>query len=166
MENIDLVNLNDEVIGITDKVTAHRLGQIHRVAAVYVFDRQRRLLVQEHKFDGRLDHSVGGHVKSGETYEAAADREAKEELNLNSDLLRIGTFYLDETARGNNFKHMFGLFTAQTPENWSFHPTVDVKVLIPMTIEEITQQMQKDPMRFTLGFIGSMKEYLKIIQNN
>lgn len=54
MELFDLVDRNDRVIGVTHKEQAHENGELHRVAAVYVFDAQSRLYVQVHKKSGGL----------------------------------------------------------------------------------------------------------------
>lgn len=159
MEYVDLVNKEDKVLGVTDKDTAHKEDLIHRVAAVYVFNSEGKLFVQEHKRDGRLDHSVGGHVRQGETYRDAAERETLEELGLKATLTEVDTFYVDETARGNNFRHRFGLFTCTTPSEWHFVPTEEVKVLIPMTIEEILKEMEINPEKFTLGFMATIQEF-------
>ena len=70
IELFDLIDKQDNVIGVTDKPTAHSIGQLHRVAGVYVFDKQGRLYVQVHKKSGGLyDHSIGGHISQGESYE-------------------------------------------------------------------------------------------------
>src|SRR3712207_1323860 len=96
-EKLDVVDLQDNDIGITDKDTAHREGLIHRVAAVYVFRPDGFLFVQEHKRSGgAYDHSVGGHVSRGEAYDDAAQREASEELGLEQPLERLSIFYADE----------------------------------------------------------------------
>ncbi len=81
-ELFDLVNIRDEVIGTTSKEVAHTTGQLHRVAAVFVFNHSGDLFVQEHPSDGKWDHSVGGHVSRGESYADAAAREAEEELGV------------------------------------------------------------------------------------
>jgi len=82
MELVDRVDKNDNIIGQTTKEEAHQNAYIHRVAAVFCFDPEGKLLVQHRKKDGLFDHSVGGHVGLGEAYEAAAEREMKEELGI------------------------------------------------------------------------------------
>ena len=81
---LDEVDLRDCPTGRrVTKQEAHNSRLIHRCVAIYVFDAQGRLYVQVHKKSGGLlDHSVGGHVDSGENYLIAAKREGKEELGL------------------------------------------------------------------------------------
>ena len=158
METFDLVDAHDNVIGTTDKQTAHRKKQPHRVAAVYVFNSSGELYVQVHKASGGLlDHSVGGHVKKGESYKEAAVREAKEELSIDQPLTKITTFYSDE----GEYIHMFGLFECRANQNWAFKPNNEVEQIIPMKIETIFKMMQEEPQKFTGGFINTMSEYLR-----
>lgn len=160
MELFDLVDMNDQVIGVTNKVDAHTSGQLHRVGAVYVFDDGGRLYVQVHKKSGGLyDHSVGGHISQNETYEEGTRREAVEELGINQPLEKLSVFYSDE---GQSMQHMFGLFTCITDPGWKFTPNDEVEQIIPMEIEYIKILMNEEPEKFTGGFINTMQEYLRL----
>jgi isopentenyldiphosphate isomerase len=160
MELFDLVDQQDNVVGTTDKPTAHGVGQLHRVAAVYVFDQDGRLYVQVHKKSGGLyDNSVGGHVSQGETYEQAAYREAKEELGIDQPLQYHATFYSDEWPE---IQHMFGLYSCTAKPDWRFEPNDEVTEIIPMAISDIKQLMAKSPELFTNGFINTMAKYEEI----
>lgn len=162
MELFDLVDINDNVIGTTDKVTAHSNGDIHRCIAVYVFNQKSELYVQEHLKSGCLyDHSIGGHVSKGENYDDAATREAEEELNITFPLKKISTFYSDETNLDKPMRHMFGLYECYPPASWEFSPNEEVNNIIPMTIQTIVELMNREPQRFTGGFINTMAEYIK-----
>lgn len=159
MEQFDLVDENDNVVGTTDKPTAHANKQLHRVAAVYVFNDVGELYVQVHKLSGGLyDNSVGGHVSKGEDYATAASREAQEELGITQPLTYVSTFYSDE----GDYLHMFGLFECTANEGWKFQPNDEVEEILPMKIHDIRKLMESDPDKFTGGFINTMREYCKI----
>lgn len=163
MEQFDLVNEQDQVIGTTNNQEAHSKSLIHRVAAVFVFSPDGRLYVQKRKFDGNiLDHSVGGHVQKGESYDQAAQREAAEELGVTDPLTFLTTFYSLEELRHPPYKHFFGLYEVTPNPSWVFKPTEEVEEIVLMSISEIVQLMNEDQMRFTAGFINTMREYLKI----
>lgn len=100
MEIVDRVDKNDKIIGQTTKEEAHKNAYIHRVSAVFCFNPERKLLVQQRKKDGLLDHSVGGHVGLGETYEMAAEREMKEELGILKISRRSVSFTETKLRRG------------------------------------------------------------------
>lgn len=162
MEEYDLVNEQDQVIGVTNKEKSHQDGGIHRAVAVFVFSPEGKLYVQEHiKSGGKFDHTVGGHVKKGESYDQAAQREADEEIGLKEDLQKISTFYSDETFTGSPIRHMFGLYECTPSEEWAFVENEEVKKLILMTLKEIVNLMNTQPQKLTGGFINTMKEYIK-----
>lgn len=159
MEKIDLIDRQDNVIGVTDTKKAHQEKQLHRLAAVYVFNDKGQLYVQVHKSSGGLlDHSVGGHVSFGESYEVAAAREAEEELGIKQPLNYLSTFYSDEVT----YLHMFGLFECIADSSWKFIPNDEVEEIILMDLKDIWDMMNKTPKKFTGGFINTMKEYRRI----
>lgn len=87
-ELFDIVDTEDRVIGSAYRSEVHGdPSLIHRVAHVLVFTADGRLLLQRRSAEksvqpGKWDTSVGGHVPRGESYEAAAQREAAEEIGL------------------------------------------------------------------------------------
>ena len=90
-EILDLVSQNDIVIGQEKRRNVHSKNLSNfRVINGFICNTQKHLWIprrhpQKKLFPLHLDASVGGHVSSGETYEAAFKREAQEELNLNID---------------------------------------------------------------------------------
>ncbi len=75
----------------------HRLGKLHRVVHVYLFDAKGRLLLQRRSltvdhFPGALTISVLGHVDAGESSMDTAERELEEELGLSRD--RVSSRFL------------------------------------------------------------------------
>lgn len=159
-ELFDIVDREDNVIGTTDKKTAHATGQLHRVSAVFVFNQDGELYVQVHGSDGRWDHSVGGHVSQGETYALAASREAEEELGITQPLDEITTsLYSDEYPE---MQHMFGLYSCVADPSWAFVPNDEVKVIFPMAVSAIRGAMLEEPDKFTRGFRITMAEYARL----
>lgn len=162
VELFDEVDRNDQPTG--KKVTkqeAHAQKLIHRCIAVYVFDANGELFVQEHKKSGgKLDHTVGGHVSSGESYHEAALREMEEEIRLTGvSLQEIATsVYSDERS----YIHMFGIYECAAPQEWQFSPTEEVDNIYLMKLEVIVEDMNSNPGKYTGGFINSMKKYLEV----
>jgi isopentenyl-diphosphate delta-isomerase len=164
MELFDMVDKDDNVIGVTNKIDSHELGHIHRVAAVYVFNTEGKLLVQLRKKDGLFDHSVGGHMDCGETYLEGAKREMFEEVGLKNELAEIGVFYSDETSpvRKQNILHYFGLYETHIDDSTKLVTAPEeVADLIPMTIQDIAAQMISEPEKYTLGFMKTLIFYAR-----
>jgi len=165
-ELFDVVDEQDQPTGrTTTKNVAHTQAIPHRVAAVFVFDESNNLLVQSHKFHGRLlDHSVGGHVAAGESYLEAAKREMQEELNITGVALKevaAGFASSEHYDHGSHLLHYFGLYETTVPKGWQFSETDEVDQLIPMKVEEIVKLMNQHPEKFLIGFINTMKKYLE-----
>jgi 8-oxo-dGTP pyrophosphatase MutT (NUDIX family) len=129
---------------------------------VYVWAPDGRLWVQHHKKGGVLDHTVGGHVSRGETYDKAAKREAKEEIGLTEPLEHLATYLADERFRKEStMVHYQGLYEC-TPKKWKFVPNEDVETLELMTLGAIVNRMNAEPQIFAGGFLVSMSRYLAL----
>jgi len=86
-EIFDVVNDRDEVVGQNTRREVHRLGLMHRAVHVLVFNSRGQLFLQKRSMKkdgepGRWDSSASGHVDTGESYDACAVRELKEEIGL------------------------------------------------------------------------------------
>jgi isopentenyldiphosphate isomerase len=92
-EEFDIVNEADEIVGRATRAEVHgNPDLLHRVAHVLVFNSGGRLFLQRRAPDkdvqpDKWDTSVGGHVDAGESYDAAARREMREELGIESGSL-------------------------------------------------------------------------------
>ncbi len=94
-EIFDVVNESDSVIGTERREVVHVNNLRHRAVHMLIFNAQGELLLQKRslwkdKNPGLWDSSAAGHVDSGETYPAAAAREIREELGIDSPLQSIG----------------------------------------------------------------------------
>jgi isopentenyl-diphosphate delta-isomerase type 1 len=91
-ELLDLVNERDEVIGEVWKSEANSNPKlIHREIAILIQDKKNRLLLQQRSKNKMIQPgywavSCAGHVGKGENPEAAAYRELREELGIETEL--------------------------------------------------------------------------------
>lgn len=89
-EYLDLVSNKDEVIDrkLRSLIYQERLSNF-RVVNGFVINSKGQLWIPQRSHDKEifpdaLDFSVGGHVKSGESYDVAFRRETKEELKIDA----------------------------------------------------------------------------------
>ena len=86
-ELFDVVDADDRVIGRAPRGEVHARGLLHRAVHVLVFNARREVFLQKRSMKkdrqpGRWDSSASGHLDSGETYDACAVRELREEIGL------------------------------------------------------------------------------------
>jgi isopentenyldiphosphate isomerase len=156
-ELIDIVDENNDITGTADVKTAHEERLLHRVVGIFLFDLDGNLILQSGNKFNKLDISVGGHVKKGESYDEAAIREMSEELNLSASLKHISTF----KPLNAKFNHYWSIYKAHTPEGWQFTETDEVKSVMTISIEEVKEKIKNDSDSFTHGFINAFTEFLK-----
>lgn len=91
--DIYAVDDNDTVVGIMPLQEVIRLRLNRRVARVYVFNESGKILIQKRgarvMAPFKFDHSVGGYVDVGESYQDAAARELSEELGIDSNIYQM-----------------------------------------------------------------------------
>jgi 16S rRNA (adenine1518-N6/adenine1519-N6)-dimethyltransferase len=102
-ETFDVVNERDEVIGQQLRSEVHRLKLRHRAVHVLVFNGRGELFLQKRSmtkdcFPGTWDSSASGHLAVGESYDACAVRELREELGLTLDRAPERLFKLPATS--------------------------------------------------------------------
>lgn len=101
-EIFSVVNEKDEVTGSAARRTLHSGGKlIHRAVHILVVNNTGEIAVQKRStkkdlYAGLLASSASGHVKEGESYIEAAERELAEELpNVICELTEIARFLVE-----------------------------------------------------------------------
>jgi isopentenyldiphosphate isomerase len=106
-ELLDVVDENDEVIGVKSRGEIHADGLMHRAVHILVFNSRGELFLQKRSMNkdeqpGKWDSSAAGHVDSGEDYLACAQREIGEELGIVVDRPLQPLFKLAASPRSGN----------------------------------------------------------------
>lgn len=151
-ETLDIVTTADQIVGNTTKNLAHQAGHPHRVVVAYIFDSNNDLHLQLVGARRRYDHSVGGHVRQGESYESAIRREMDEELGMETTLKLYGKLYSDESDQTTRQVHLYAVFIGKAPERWKFSPNNEVRAVKSLKWEHIRRLVREHPERFTRGF--------------
>lgn len=87
-ELIDIISKNGELTGETClKSEAHKKGMLHASAHIWIFDKEKNVLIQKRAankdtFPNLWDISVAGHISAGEKPITSALREVEEEIGL------------------------------------------------------------------------------------
>ena len=110
-EQLEVVNENDEVIGLESRKAIHQKGLLHREIHIWFMTPAREIIFQHRAKDkdtypDKLDATVGGHVESGMSYEATALKEADEETGVTIDPSKLK---LVKKMRKESFDEATGL---------------------------------------------------------
>lgn len=123
-EILDIVTPEDVVIGAQPKTAIYeqKLNSF-RVINGFVINSSGQLWIprrHERKklFPAHLDSSVGGHVKSGESYNDAFARETQEELGIDVHMATCKTLcrLTPQTHGTSAFMWVYGIFQDQAPD--------------------------------------------------
>ena len=159
MENdkIILVNEHDDMVGIMDKMEAHRQGLLHRAFSIFIFNGKGEILLQQRALSkyhsgGLWTNACCSHPEPGEDIEAAAHRRLVEEMGFDTPLIKLFDFiYKAELDKGlveHEFDHVFtGEFDGTV--NYNREEVMDYCF---KDFRETRYSLQTDPQKYTAWF--------------
>ncbi|OGI17971.1 MAG: hypothetical protein A3J63_00765 [Candidatus Moranbacteria bacterium RIFCSPHIGHO2_02_FULL_40_12b] len=114
MQELNIVDENDNIIGKDTRENIHKNGLLHREIHVWIYNKNGGILFQKRAktkdtYLDLLDASVGGHVEIGDDYLKTAVKELEEETGIEAeakDLIYITRMrknaYDERTGMKNN----------------------------------------------------------------
>lgn len=163
-ELVDLVDDQDKVVGSASVRRCLREGLLHRAVATLVVRTSGKFVLQQRsKLDrwnpGLWTISSTGHVKRGETYEAAARRELREELGVEARLKRLRKYALPIFSEGGLTEHEWvSFFTCKTDAPCSID-LAELESVKEVTMEELREALSGG--RFTPDAKIILADYLE-----
>jgi isopentenyldiphosphate isomerase len=87
---LEVIDENDNVIGLENRTKVHKEGLLHREIHVWFITPKEEIVFQHRAKDkdtypDKLDATVGGHVEPNDSYEYTAIKECKEETGIDID---------------------------------------------------------------------------------
>lgn len=159
MENdkVILVNEHDDLVGIMDKMEAHRQGLLHRAFSIFIFNGKGEMLLQQRAVSkyhsgGLWTNACCSHPIPGEKTEDAAQRRLKEELGFETPVEKIFDFVykadFDNGLTEHEFDHVFaGEYEGELNVN-----SDEVSDFCYKEISEIKATMETHPQKYTAWF--------------
>lgn len=156
-EKVILVDINDEPLGLMDKMAAHEQALLHRAFSVFVLNDQNEVMLQQrasHKYHSPLlwTNTCCSHQRAGESNIQAGKRRLEEEMGFKTELKEL--FHFIYKAPFNNglteheLDHVMIGYSNEAPkinkeevESWKW-----------MKIEDIKNDMQIHPEIYTVWF--------------
>jgi len=164
VEYLDIVDESDKNIGKGTRKNIHLKNLIHRGIHVFILNKKGELLIQRRSLKkddrpGYYDASIGAQVLSGESYEQAAIREAKEELGLQikKTELREICYYNSYSDRQKENRRLFLVYN-DGPLGIDKSEVASAEF---WTISKIKQKIKEGKLHFTEGFLMSFQKFLE-----
>jgi isopentenyl-diphosphate delta-isomerase len=123
-EQVILVDTSDRIVGVAEKLQAHREGLLHRAFSVFVLNSQGQLLLQkraEHKYHsgGLWTNTCCSHPRPHELILDAAHRRLQEEMGFDCELQAMFSFVyhakLDHDLTEYEFDHVILGYSDREP---------------------------------------------------
>src|SRR6185437_12865464 len=162
-EIFDVVNDRDEVVDQKPRSEIHRLKLKHRAVHVLVFNSRGELFLQKRSmkkdcFPGTWDSSASGHLDSGESYDACAVRESKEELGLSLAQTPGRLFKIDACAEtGWEF---IWIYRCRSEGPFVLHPD-EIDRGDWFTVPALDRWLAEKPDEFASGFVLIWREMIR-----
>ena len=168
-ENVILVDLLDNQLGLMPKMEAHEKAVLHRAFSVFIFNDKGELMLQQraaHKYHSPLlwTNTCCSHQRDGESNIEAGKRRLIEEMGFKTNLKEIFSFVykapFDNGLTEHELDHvMIGNFNGTPKIN-----TDEVASYKWMTLEAVKKDIELQPKLYTAWFKIIFKEsYLKLI---
>lgn len=109
---IPIVNEQDEIIGYKDREDRN-LEDIIRITAIWITDENGNILLQQRKFDKKVNPNkwgpaASGTIEEGESYDSNAYKELEEETGIKDiQLVKSKNFFGRTTSGGRRFAQLY-----------------------------------------------------------
>lgn len=160
MENNDkviLVTEHDDMVGVIDKMEAHRQGLLHRAFSIFIFNSKGEMLLQQRASNkyhsaGLWSNACCSHPRPGEKTKDAALRRLKEELGFETAIGEVFDFVYKAKFDNELTEHEFDhVFTGEYNGEIKINPE-EVNDCCYKEVEEIKKNLQSHPQKYTAWF--------------
>jgi len=156
-KKVILVNENDKVMGMAEKMEAHQMGLLHRAFSIFVFNSRGEMLMQQRAIDkyhsgGLWTNSCCSHPEPGEETGIAARKRLREEMGFDIPVTKIFDFVYKTTFDNGlteyEFDHVFvGEFEGAVTYNKK-----EVMDVCYKSMPEISHSLKNHPEKYTAWF--------------
>ncbi|WP_420581412.1 isopentenyl-diphosphate Delta-isomerase [Reichenbachiella sp.] len=157
MEEVVLVDELDNEIGTSEKLAAHKNGQLHRAFSIFIFNTKGEMLLQRRTLDkyhsgGLWTNACCSHPRPKEKSLDAANRRLAEELGMKTELSFLFSFlYKADFENGlieHELDHVF-IGTSDLLPQLNLSEAMDYKYISPASLLD---DIQKHPTQYTYWF--------------
>ena len=164
MENdkVILVTEHDDMVGIMDKMEAHKQGLLHRAFSVFIFNTKGEMLLQQRAISkyhsgGLWTNACCSHPMPGEKTKDAAQRRLMEELGFETLVEKIFDFVYKASFDNGLTEHEFDhVFVGKHDGKFQFDKT-EVDGWAWIDCDALSGDVKANPHHYTPWFKIAMK---------
>ena len=156
-DKVILVNEHDDMVGVMEKMEAHRQGLLHRAFSIFIFNSKGEMLLQQRAISkyhsgGLWTNACCSHPMPGEKTIDAAQRRLKEELGFETPVEKIFDFVYKAEFDNGLIEHEFDhVFAGEYDGQLSINPD-EVNEFCYKELSEIKNTLQTHPQKYTAWF--------------
>jgi isopentenyl-diphosphate delta-isomerase len=168
-EHLILVDEDDKVIGVGEKIETHLIGALHRAFSVFIFNSVGQLLLQrrsstKYHSQGLWSNTCCGHPRPGESTKEASRRRLREEMGFDCEVREVFEFIYHAKLNNGLYEHeydhvMVGRFDGNPTPNRD--ELDEWRWVDPKTIKF---DVEKHPENYTYWFRISVHELGRLIK--
>lgn len=168
-EQVIVVDENDAVLGLMEKMEAHRNPVLHRAISVFIVNSEGEWLLQQRALgkyhsNGLWTNTCCSHPQPGESSLDAANRRLAEEMGLKAELTEKFHFIyrepLDNDLTEYELDHVFVGVSNQVP-NINTNEVLSYKYI---AYDDLKKDIETNPDNYTVWFlkiVDRVNQYLK-----
>ncbi|CAM3985066.1 MULTISPECIES: isopentenyl-diphosphate Delta-isomerase [Flavobacterium] len=170
-EKVILVDINDEPIGLMEKIEAHQHALLHRAFSVFILNEKNEIMLQQraaHKYHSPLlwTNTCCSHQRPGETNLNAGKRRLMEEMGFVAELKELFHFIykapFDNGLTEHELDHvMIGYYNEEPNINRE-----EVESWKWMKIEDVKEDMIVNPDIYTVWFKIIFDEFYHYLESH
>jgi len=156
-KNVILVDENDKLMGIAEKMEAHEKGLLHRAFSIFVFNSRGEMLMQQRAIDkyhsgGLWTNACCSHPEPGEETAIAARKRLKEEMGFEIPVAKIFDFVYKATFDNGLTEYEFDHVFVGKYEGVVTYDKEEVMDVCYKSMPEISHSLKCQPEKYTAWF--------------
>ena len=167
-DNVILVDVQDNQIGLMPKLEAHEKGVLHRAFSVFIFNNKGELMLQRRALSkyhspGLWTNTCCSHQREGETNIFSAKRRLNEEMGFVTELIEKTSFIYKANFDNGLTEHELDHIIVGKYNHSPVINSSEVDSWKWMSMEDIRNDIKDQPHNYTAWFKIIFEKYYKYI---
>ena len=167
-DNVILVDVDDNQIGLMPKLEAHEKGVLHRAFSVFIFNNKGELMLQRRALSkyhspGLWTNTCCSHQRDGESNISSGKRRLKEEMGFDTELFEKTSFIYKAKFDNGLIEHEFDHVLVGSYNHSPIINSIEVDSWKWMSLENVKKDINDHPDNYTAWFKIIFEKYYKYI---